>query len=72
MDNDSSIAWLRARIKADTKELADYESGKVTVGEIVGSKKIDQTQEAIADLKRKIASHEQLIAAYEKRNAKKP
>lgn len=72
MDRDSSIAWLRARIKADMNALADYESGRVTIGEIVDSKKLDQTQEAIADLKRKIAANEKLIAAYEKRNAARP
>lgn len=71
MDSDSSIAWHRARIKINKEDLADLESGKVTVGEIAGSRRIDQTPEAIADLKQKIAQSEQLVAAYEKRNAKR-
>jgi hypothetical protein len=69
MDADS-IAWHRTRLKIDRETLADYESGKVTIGEIVGSKKVDQTNHAIVDLKRKIAQHEQIIAAYEKHSAK--
>ena len=51
---------------------ADQLAAGKTLGEIVGSKKVDQTQEAIGDLKRKIAEHERIIAAYEKPNAQRP
>lgn len=71
VDTDSSIAWHRARIKANKEDLADYESGHRSAGDIVGSRKIDATPAIIAELKRKITESEKLIAAYEKHNAKK-
>ena len=72
-DSDSSIAWHRAQIKKHRETLKFLESGEVTLGEIAGSsRKIDQTQRTIANLKREIGQSEQIISAYERRNAKRP
>jgi hypothetical protein len=72
-DSDSSIAWHRAQIKKHRETLKLLESGEVTLGEIAGSsRKIDQTQRTIVSLKRKIGQSEQIISAYERRNAKRP
>ena len=72
-DSDSSIAWHRAQIKKHRETLKLLESGEVTLGEVAGSsRKIDQTQRTIANLKRKIGQSEQIISAYERRNAKRP
>jgi peptidoglycan hydrolase CwlO-like protein len=72
-DSDSSIAWHRAQIKRHRETLKLLESGEVTLGEIAGSsRKIDQTQRTIANLKREIGQSEQIISAYERRNAKRP
>jgi peptidoglycan hydrolase CwlO-like protein len=72
-DSDSSIAWHRAQIKKHRETLKLLESGEVTLGEIAGSsRKIDQTQRTIANLKREIGQSEQIISAYERRNAKRP
>jgi hypothetical protein len=64
-DSDSNIAWHRAQIKKHRETLSNFESIRFSIG--AGSKKTDQT-----DLKRKIRQSEQIIAAYEKRNAKRP
>jgi hypothetical protein len=69
-DSDSNIAWHRAQIKKHRETLSNFESIRFSIG--AGSKKTDQTQRAVADLKRKIRQSEQIIAAYEKRNAKRP
>lgn len=72
-DSDSSIAWHRAQIKRHRETLKLLESGEVTLGERAGSsRKIDQTQRTIANLKRKIGQSEQTISVYERRNAKRP
>jgi hypothetical protein len=72
-DSDSSIAWRRAQIKKHRETLKLLESGEVTLGEIAGSsRKIDQTQRTIANLKREIGQSEQIISGYERRNAKRP
>jgi hypothetical protein len=67
-DSNSSIAWHRAQIRTHQKELADYESGDVTIQKIKGSKVVDYTQTEIANLKELIAHSEEVIAADEKRD----
>jgi hypothetical protein len=71
-DSDSNIAWHRAQIKKHREILKNFEAMRFSIGEIAGSKKTDQTQGAVADLKRKVRQSEQIIAAYEKRNARRP
>lgn len=68
-DHDSSIAWHRARVKIMAEDLADYESGHRAERKLVKGKLVDETSSVIAQLKKKIAEHEGLIAAYEKQNA---
>ena len=69
-DSNSSISWHRAQIKKHRETLKLLESGEVTLDEIAcSSRKIDQTQRAIGNLKRKIGQSEQIISAYENRNA---
>jgi hypothetical protein len=46
--------------------LKHFETAKFAFGEIAGSKMLDQTQKAVAELKRKIRDSEQIIAAYER------
>jgi uncharacterized protein YqeY len=65
-DSDSNIAWHRAQLRKHRETLKNLETARFTIGEIAGSKKTGQTQDAIADLKRKIRQSEQIIAAYEK------
>jgi biotin synthase-related radical SAM superfamily protein len=70
-DSDSRIAWHRVQLKKNREALKTQETARFTIGEIAGSKMTDQTQKAIADLKRKIAESERCIAAYE-RQTKRP
>jgi hypothetical protein len=65
-DSDSNIAWHRAQLKKHRETLKDLETARFTIGEIAGSKKFGQTQKIIADLRRKMALSEQIIAAHEK------
>ena len=71
-DSDSNIAWHRAQIRKHRETLKNFETAKFTIGEIAGSKKNDQTQKAIADLKRKIRQSEQVVTAHERHTAKRP
>ncbi|MGB8400238.1 hypothetical protein [Bradyrhizobium sp.] len=70
-DSNSQIAWHRAQIKKHCEALKHFETARFNFGEIAGSKTIDRTQEAVAELKRKIRESEQIIAAYE-RQARRP
>ena len=65
-DSDSNIAWHRAQLKKHRETLKDLETARFTIGEIAGSKKLGQTQKIIADLRRKMALSEQIIAAHER------
>jgi biotin synthase-related radical SAM superfamily protein len=70
-DSDSRIAWHRVQLKKNREALKAQETARFTIGEIADSKMTDQTQKAIADLKRKIAESERCVAAYE-RQIKRP
>jgi hypothetical protein len=65
-DSDSQIAWHRAQLRKHREALKHFEATRFMVGEISGSRPADQKQGSIADLKRKIAESEQVIAAHEK------
>ena len=65
-DSNSQIAWHRAQIKKHREALKHLETARFTVGEIAGSKTIDQTQKTIAGLKQRLRDSEQIIAAYER------
>jgi hypothetical protein len=65
-DSNSQIAWHRAQIRKHRETLKHLETARFSFGEIAGSKTIDQRQETVAELKRKIRDSEQIIAAYEK------
>jgi hypothetical protein len=65
-DSNSQIAWHRAQIRKHRETLKHLETGRFSFGEIAGSKTIDQTQETVARLKRKIRDSEQIIASYER------
>lgn len=65
-DSNSNIAWHRAQLKKHLETLKDLETARFTIGEIAGSKKFDQTQKTVADLKRKIGLSQQIIATYER------
>ena len=66
-DSDSNIAWHRVQVKKNRAELKALETARFTMGEIASSKRNGQAQEAIVELKRKIAQSERAIADYEKR-----
>jgi uncharacterized coiled-coil protein SlyX len=65
-DSNSQIAWHRAQIRKHRETLKHLETARFSFGEIAGSKTIDQTQETVARLKRKIRDSEQIIASYER------
>jgi hypothetical protein len=65
-DSNSKIAWHRAQIRKYREALKHFETGKFTFGEIAGSKAIGQKQKTAADLKRKIAESQQIIALHER------
>src|ERR1700730_8843216 len=65
-DSNSNIAWHRAQVRKHREALKHFETAKFTFGQIAGSKTIEQTQKAVAELKRKIRDSEQVIAAYER------
>lgn len=69
-DNDSSIAWHRAQLKKNRESLKALETGRFTMGEIAGSKKVGHTERTIAELKRKIRESEQVVSAYEKQTTR--
>ena len=66
-DSDSNIAWHRVQLKKNRAELKALETSRLTMGEIASSKRDGQTEQAIVELKRKIAQSERSIADYEKR-----
>jgi hypothetical protein len=65
-DSDSTIAWHRAQLKKHREALKHFETARFTVGEIAGSRQLDQRPKFIADLKRKIAESQRVVAAHEK------
>ena len=65
-DSNSQIAWHRAQIRKHRDALKQYETARFTFGAIARPKASDQTQEIVAELKRKIRDSEQIIAAYER------
>jgi|ERR1700742_1197582 hypothetical protein len=66
-DTNSEIAWHRAQLKRHRETLKALEISRFTVGEMVGSKKVGQTEKTVVELKRKIAESERRIAEYERR-----
>ena len=66
-DSDSNIAWHRVQLKKNRAELKALETARFTMGEIASSKRNGQIQKAVADLKRKIAQSERVIADHDKR-----
>ena len=73
-DSNSRIAWHRVQLRKNLEALdalKAQQTARFTIGAIAGSKMTDQTQKAIADLKRKIAESERCIATYE-RQTKRP
>ena len=66
-DSDSNIAWHRAQLKRNREELKALETARFTIGEIASSKRGGQTQQTIAELKRRISQSERCIAEYERR-----
>jgi hypothetical protein len=66
-DSNSRIAWHRAQITKYREALKNLETARFTFGEIAGLKLLGQRQKAAAELKRKIAESEQIIAAHERK-----
>jgi len=66
-DSDSNIAWHRVQLKKNRAALKALETARFTMGEIATSKPNGHSQKTIADLKRKIAFSERVIADYDKR-----
>jgi hypothetical protein len=66
-DSDSNIAWHRVQLKKNRAELKALETARFTMGEIASSKRNGQTQKTIAELKRKIALSERVVADHDKR-----
>jgi hypothetical protein len=64
-DSNSNIAWHRVQLRKNRDALKALETARFTTGETAGS--TQQTQKAIAGLKRKIAESERCIAAHERR-----
>jgi hypothetical protein len=69
-DSNSNIAWHRVQLKKNRDTLKAMEIARFRIGEMAGSTG-KARQEAIANLKRKIAESERCIAAYE-RQTKRP
>ena len=67
-DSNSQIAWHRAQIRKHRDALKQYETARFTFGAIARPKASDQTQEIVAELKRKIRDSEQIVAAYERQS----
>jgi hypothetical protein len=65
-DDNSGIAWHRAQIVKHRDALKHLETAKFAYGRIAGAKTKDETQNIIAELKRKIRDSQLVIAAYEK------
>ncbi len=70
-DSNSQIAWHRAQIRKHRDALKQLETSRFTYGAIATPKATDQSQEIVAELKRKIRESEQIVAAYE-RQARRP
>lgn len=60
-----TIKHLREQRDYMAERLADYESGKWRIERSEGGRKIDETLNTIADLKRRIAALDRVIAPYE-------
>jgi len=65
-DSDSKIAWHRAQVRKHRETLRRTDTAKFAVGEIVNPKAIEQTRKLIAELNRKIAQSEQVIAQHDR------
>jgi len=65
-DSDSKIAWHRAQVRKHRETLKRVETAKFAVGEIATPKAIEQTRKLVADLNRKIAQSEQVIALHDR------
>ena len=70
-DSNSQIAWHRAQIRKHRDTLKQLETSHFTFGAIAQPKVIDQSQQIVAELKRKVRESEQIVAAYE-RQARRP
>ena len=62
-DSDSKIAWHRVQLKKNRETLKALETARFVIGEVA---KGGRTQNAVAELKRKIAESERCIAAHER------
>jgi len=67
-DSNSQIAWHRAQIRKHRDALKQFETAGFTFGAIARPKAPDQTEEIVAELKRKIRDSEQIVAAYERQS----
>ena len=70
-DSNSQIAWHRAQIKKHRDALKQFETSRFTFGAIARPKLTDQSQQIVAELKRKIRESELIVAAHE-RQARRP
>jgi hypothetical protein len=60
------IAWHRAQIVRLRETLRHLETAKFAFGEIAGSKPTGQTQQRVAEVKRKIRESQEIIAAHDR------
>jgi hypothetical protein len=65
-DSDSKIAWHRAQVRKHRETLRRIETTKFGVGEIANPKAVAQTRKLVADLNRKIAQSEEVIALHDR------
>ena len=70
-DSNSQIAWHRAQVRKHRDALKQFETSRFTFGAIASPKATDQSQQIVAELKRKIRESEQVVAAHE-RQARRP
>jgi hypothetical protein len=67
-DSNSQIAWHRAQIRKHRDALKQFETSRFTFGAIARPTVADQSQEVVAELKRKVRESEQIVAAYERQS----
>jgi hypothetical protein len=67
-DSNSQIAWHRAQIRKHRDALKQFETSRFTFGAIAQPKATDQSQQIVAELKRKIRESELIVAAHERQS----
>jgi hypothetical protein len=65
-DSNSQIAWHRAQIRKHRNALKQFETSRFTFGAIARPEATDQSQQIVAELRRKIRESEQIVAAHER------